>query len=237
MPRIHRTPFFLIYFGNTQDNIKKAVHCVASSMPLSLNEHFKPVVNELELAHVAFLNQTHRIRGTVVDSLIPAFTHEGDFLITVHKQIGIGVMTADCLPIAFYDKKNKVAAIAHAGWRGTVAGIAQETVIRMGKEYGTQAAHLEVFFGPSARSCCYQVDDAFVKNLKMEYQDRIIAFRKGQAYFDMPGLNILQLQELGISVQAISTAYNFCTICDHRFFSHRRQAENAGRQMTVIVLK
>lgn len=227
---------YTIYFGNSKDNISKQIDCVPQETPLKEHNKFTPIIDHLAIQDLAFLNQTHSIDGMVIDQEIPAFDKDGDYLITNKKNIGLGVMTADCLPIIFYDAKNHIAAAAHAGWRGTVAGVAGQTIKAMQQKYGTTLQDLHVFFGPSAKKCCYIVDEPFVKNIK-EYALQVInRTSNGAITFDLPGLNAVQLQKAGIKKQ-INTDYNFCTICDHQFFSYRRQAEQAGRQMSIIALK
>lgn len=233
---IHRTPQFQIYFGDTADSISKKDHCIPTAMPLVNHEKFKPVADRLEIQHLAFLNQTHSTDGFILEKEIPAFNKDGDYLITAQKNIGIGVMTADCLPIIYYDKKNHCAAVAHAGWRGSVGGIASKTIGTMQEIYNTGIDDIQIFLGPSAKQCCYVVDEKFVMNIKDFTLQVIERNRHGALCFDLPGLNILQLAQLGIDKKNIHTNYNFCTICDHRFFSYRRQAENSGRQMSIISL-
>lgn len=233
---IHQTPQFALYFGNAQDSVNKLWDCIPTEQPLVLHKQFASVAGKIGADHLAFLYQTHGIAGMVVTDRIPAFAPEGDFLITAQKKVGIGVMTADCLPILFYDTKNHVAAIAHAGWRGTVAGIGPETVKHMQINFDTRAEDLQIFFGPSAKICCYEVGDDFKKMLP-NYADLVLHNRENKTYFDVPRLNALLLQEVGIVPSQISLAYNQCTICDHQFCSHRRQPDAAGRQMSIILLR
>ena len=228
----YKTPTFSLYFGDEKDAISKKDHCIATAQPLINHAVFKPIADRLEIQQLALLNQTHSVDGFIVKDIIPAFNIDGDYLITQQKNIGLGVMTADCLPIVFYDTKN-CAAIAHAGWRGSIGQIAVCTIKKM-QEEGSQIADIQVFLGPSAKVCCYEVNADFVKNIP--FREHVIVERNSKLHFDLPGLNIMQLKNCGIKREAINTEYNFCTICNHRFFSYRRQGENAGRQMTVIAL-
>ncbi len=233
---IIKNNLYTIYFGNSKDNISKAIDCVPHEIPLKEHHKFTSLITNLNLDNIAFLNQTHSIDGVVVNNDVPAFNKEGDYLITAKKNIGLGIMTADCLPIIFYDIKNHIAAAAHAGWRGTVAGIAVQTLKAMQQKFGTSFEDVQIFFGPSAKKCCYIVDAPFVKNIKEHTLQVINRTNNGEVTFDLPGLSAIQLQNAGFKNQ-INSDYNFCTICDHRFFSYRRQAEQAGRQMSIIVLK
>lgn len=230
---IYKTPNLQIYFGSATDGISKKDHCVPTAIPLVNHSKFKPVAERLEVQHLAFLNQTHSIDGLIIEREIPAFNKDGDYLITAQKNIGIGVMTADCLPIVFYDTKNHVAAVVHAGWRGSVAGIAAQALHAMQKNFHSAINDLQIFFGPSAKPCCYEVSKEFINNLN-GHKERVTHSKDGKYYFDVPEFNKIQLQESGVPSVAINTDYNACTICDHRFFSSRRQ--DIGRQMTIISL-
>ncbi len=272
---IYNNQRFTIYFGDQTDQIYKAAHCVPASAPLLLHERFKPIVHNLALKNICFLNQTHSTQGFLVNDQIPAFDIDGDFLITTKKNLGIGVMAADCLPIAIYDMQHHVAAIVHAGWRGSIAGVAPAAIMKMQEMYNSHTQDLQLFFGPSALPCCYEVKQDFCavarstiglqdggagspfvvsvpvrrsllakagsnhanKSLNIDFVNKALFSRDNKWYLDVPLLNSLQLQKLGIPASAIDTSYNFCTMCDDRFFSHRRQGENAGRQMTVIALR
>lgn len=243
---IHKTTFIQIYFGDAADGIDKAIHCVPTNKPLIAHEKFVPIAQMLNVIDLAFLNQTHSIQGMCLTNQIPAFTSDGDFLITERMNIGIGVITADCLPIVFYDTKNHVAAIAHAGWRGSVAGIASHTMQALKESFHSIPENIEVFLGPSAKKCCYSVANDFAHNVP-PYANQVIMEREGRVYFDLPGFNKIQLIDSGINPESINEIYNICTICDYRFFSHRRQPapprsneggeQKAGRQMTIIALQ
>ena len=158
---IYNNQRFTIYFGDHTDQIYKAAHCVPASAPLLLHERFAPIAHNLALTNICFLNQTHSTQGFLVDDQIPAFDIDGDFLITAKKNLGIGVMTADCLPIAIYDSAHHTAAIVHAGWRGSVAGVAAAAILKMRELYNSHPEDLQLFFGPSALPCCYEVKQDF----------------------------------------------------------------------------
>lgn len=232
---IIKNAFYTIYFGNSKDNISKPIDCVPQEIPLKEHHKFTSIINNLNLTDLAFLNQTHSIDGMIVEQKVPAFTKDGDYLVSAKKNIGLGIMTADCLPIIFYDSRNHVVAAAHAGWRGTIAGVAVQTVKAMQQSFGTSLQDIQIFFGPSAKKCCYIVDEPFVKNIK-DALSVIERKNNGALCFDLPGLSVLQLKKAGYKNE-INTDYNLCTICDHQFFSYRRQGEQAGRQMSIIVLR
>jgi len=231
---LHRGKTFSIYFGTAQDQLYPAQY-LALPAQTKLLQHplFAPLQQKMALNSLTFLRQTHSTQGYRLEEqeIAPTFAQEGDYLITSTSGSGLGIMTADCLPIIMIDHKNHRLAAIHAGWRGSVAGIAVKAM----KQLTDNPTDLEIFFGPSARACCYQVDAPFLDNIPEFFKDKTIFQHNGTYYFDLPLFNALLLQQAGIT-QPINTSYNFCTMCDHRFFSHRRQAGAAGRQMTVGVL-
>lgn len=78
---------------------------------------------------------------------------EGDALITNLSNVPLLIFTADCVPIAIIDKKNKAIALAHAGWRGTYDAIAKKTIEKMIENYNTNPEDLVCVIGPSIGPC------------------------------------------------------------------------------------
>lgn len=215
---LYKARSFHCYFGNARDNIYKEVHCNPGNAPLMANAQFQSVTKILGLKELIFLNQTHSTDGFIVDAYYPAFDWDGDFLITDKSSIGIGVITADCVPIILYDLKNHAAAIVHAGWKGTVNSICAKVLYAMDYYYATNPADLQVIIGPSAGVCCYEVQPAFIDACPISLPEMVLCERDKRWYFDVVGLNLMQLYEAGIPKEAVTRDYNACTICDERFF-------------------
>lgn len=239
---LHTAPLFMIYFGDAQDQLSPAYYLDLPDQPILSLEPFSHLRKTMHLDNLMFLHQIHSDQGIIVDANILAikkpFKIEGDFLITQMPNVGIGVMTADCLPIVFHDRVHNIVAITHAGWRGAVQGVALKTIEHMQELYGTRPEHLSVFLGPSAKVCCYQVSDDFKKNLEgFAFIDQVLQERNGHLFFDLPLFNRLQLKAIGIKKESICLEYNICTICATSFCSFRRDGERACRQMTVVSLR
>lgn len=198
---------------------------------------FKSITQKIVLTRLSALNQTHGIQGALVEQKDFNFNRDGDYLITRKSGVGLGVLTADCLPLILHDAKQNAIAAIHAGWRGAVAGILGYVIEHMGAAFGTSACDLQLFVGPSAKSCCYQVKEDFVSSISSEFLTRVVNKKNGAWYFDNVELLSLQAQAMSIPVEAIHMQYNYCTICDHRFYSHRRQGAYAGRQITIAYLR
>ncbi|MDR3550074.1 MAG: peptidoglycan editing factor PgeF [Candidatus Babeliales bacterium] len=238
---LHTNPLFFIYFGTAKDNLFQAQYLNLPQEPILTISPFEKLKKVMNAQQLFFAHQVHSDRGIVVDQDVlqnsAPFKSDADFLVTNQPHVGIGVMTADCLPIVFHDKVRNVVAVTHAGWRGAVIGVAVKTVEMMSEIYGSDPSGIAVFFGPSAKVCCYKVGEDFMKNLAgFAYADRVLQQHEGGWFFDLPLFNRIQLEAAGIKKEAFHLDYNICTMCDESFYSHRRQGESAGRQMTVACL-
>jgi YfiH family protein len=195
----------------------------------------------LHLEELVLLRQVHSAEGVSVSdaslSDLLSVKQEGDYLITQLPNTGLGIYTADCLPIIFYDTYNRAVGICHAGWMGSVASVAVATLKLMEETYGTDHDHLRIFFGPSAKVCCYKVTEEFREKIEPEYQEKVLIPHFDELYFDLPLYNRLKLKAHGVRPAAFHDQYNICTICHESFCSNRRNRESLQRQLTVVALK
>ncbi|WP_372789743.1 peptidoglycan editing factor PgeF [Paraconexibacter sp.] len=146
---------------------------------------------------------------------------EADALLTVEPELAIGVVVADCLPVAFVGQD--VVGMAHAGWRGLAGGVLERTVQRLRARPGGQT--LVAAIGPAARGCCYEVGD----EVRSAFAEHGAAVRAGRR-IDLPAIATRLLRGLGIS-EVHDTG--LCTLCAPAdlLFSHRRDGGLTGRQM------
>jgi YfiH family protein len=227
-----------IFFGD-------ATSCPVNQRSSAFLDWCNTFVQKNDLDHLIFLHQTRGTNGLCITSKqdVPAhnsvFEHDGDYIITTVPRIGIGVLTADCLPIVVHSPKDSVIAVIHAGWQGTVGGIVEKVITILMQAFHVDPAHIEVFFGPSAKKCCYEVQSDFLQNLKAcSFKGDVIERRNGKMFFDVSRYNRIVLEAMGISPKNIDDSNNFCTICDTRFHSYRRALDKAlyVTQATVVWL-
>jgi hypothetical protein len=144
---------------------------------------------------------------------------EGDALLENTPGSVVAIQTADCLPILLVDERHRAVAAVHAGWRGTVAGIAQRAVEAMRRQFGSAPRDLHAAIGPGIGPCCYEVGPEVAAQFG----------RQGRAHLDLGQANRRQLMDAGVTPERIY-ASNLCTMCrSEEFESFRRDQAAAGR--------
>ncbi|HEU0165299.1 MAG TPA: peptidoglycan editing factor PgeF, partial [Thermomicrobiales bacterium] len=163
-----------------------------------------------------------------------------DSLITDAPGIVLSTMGADCLPILLVDPKRPAIAAVHAGWRGTVANVAGNTVRAMQREFGTDPAELIAYLGPAIGVCCNEVGDEVIDAWREQAHDigplvELAMIRpRVKQHFDVPRANSLLLQRAGLRPEHMEIS-QICTKCStDSWFSHRGHGPTAGRQAAFI---
>ena len=161
-----------------------------------------------------------------------------DGLVTDEPGVALTIFSADCTPVLLFDPVARAIGAAHAGWRGTAAGIAARTVEAMRREFGCRPENLRAAIGPCISQCCFETDsdvpEAMLAALGAEAQSAIRP--AGEKYYvDLKQLNALWLRRAGVTEIDISCD---CTACQpQRFWSHRRVGNQRGSLAAVIMLK
>ncbi len=162
---------------------------------------------------------------------------EADGQATILRGVGAMVLTADCLPVAL--GCGGAVAIVHAGWRGLAAGVLEEGV-RAIEELGG-ADEIVAIIGPGAGPCCYEVGEevqaAFGGAHLVGAPSAPVSVAPAQ---NLPGrrIDLKAIARDRLLAAGVSEVKDLamCTICDERFFSHRREGARAGRQGAVAWL-
>lgn len=164
-----------------------------------------------------------------------------DAIITKRSDIMLGVQVADCVPILLYDRKKRVIAAVHAGWRGTAQGILKATIEKMTEVFKTRPADILMATGPAIRWCCYGVGadvlKAVVRETGKETENGQYHTKKdGRLCLDLPSANRQQALSMGVPKRGIWMA-DECTFClPQEFHSYRYSKTHAGRQGGFIGL-
>jgi len=174
---------------------------------------------------LATVKQIHS--NLVLTAEVPGLCGEADALVTNRPDVLISVRTADCYPILLADGRNRAVGAVHAGWRGTVTHIVERTLEKMATEFGTSPTDVHAAIGPGIGVCCYEVGDEVARQFG----------HAGRAHLDLILENRKQLEAAGVAPHNIE-ALGVCTFCDaERFFSYRREKEQAGRMTSYIRIK
>ncbi|MGC9449381.1 peptidoglycan editing factor PgeF [Cereibacter johrii] len=163
-----------------------------------------------------------------------------DALVTAVPGLAIAVLTADCQPVLMADAEAGVVAAAHAGWRGTKAGVLEATLAAM-EALGADRARVAAVIGPTISQAAYEVGPEFVEEFLDEDPEAARFFAQGpgdRALFDLPAFGLARLRAAGVG-QAEWTRH--CTYRDpERFFSYRRTTHageaDYGRLISAIRL-
>jgi len=187
-----------------------------------------------------------------------------DGQITAEPGLLLAVQTADCIPVLVADRRQRIVAAFHAGWRGTVKRIVETGVGRMRLAYGSRPADLIAAIGPGASACCYAVGEEVLTELESQFSYARELFHEVFAsdpvktkypmlfltqrapghspigpslHVDLVEANRRQLLDCGLSPRSIQVVGG-CTQCQGElFFSHRASHGHAGRMMAVIGIR
>lgn len=185
-----------------------------------------------------WMRQVHGAEAVEVTAAREAVS--ADALITKIPELACCVLTADCLPVFFAARNGKEVAVAHAGWRGLVAGILENTVEKL----STPAEELLAYLAPAIGPCHFEVGkevrDQFVAQAKTnaaagDIENCFLASGKTEKYMaDLYALARYRLRELGL--QSV-TGGSECTFCDsNRHYSFRREGVT-GRMLSLIYIR
>lgn len=167
--------------------------------------------------------------------------YRADGLITDTAGTTLVAFGADCLTALFYDPAHHAIGAAHAGWRGTAAGILKKTVDAMSRAFGTDPAELSVALGPCISDCCFETGEevpfAMTAALGAEALPYLREQSNGKFLVDLKGLNTLWLQRAGVPLGHIDISPD-CTLCKpEKYWSHRYTKGERGSQAAVISLR
>ena len=158
---------------------------------------------------------------------------ESDVLITNKKNLGLAIVVADCTPIFIYDKKSKVIAAVHSGWRGTEQRILNKTLENLKKNFSSDPENLFAYIGPSISQANYEVGSEVAEKFDPGFINRI----NGKLYLDVSGINYQMLVDYRVPKNQIQKS-ELCTYeFDSLLHSYRRDGNLSGRSIGVIAIK
>jgi len=184
----------------------------------------------------AFARQIHG--AGILEATRPGLLGQADVLVTDRPGLPLAIFTADCLPIVIYDPQERRLAMAHAGWRGTVAAAARVAVDALAKARGRPHDFLAAI-GPSIGPCCYEVDLPVIEKLEAAFPGAwrgwVTAAGPGKWMLDLWKANEDQLKDAGLSLAQIDNP-RLCTACRADLFFSYRRGRGEGRLVALAAV-
>lgn len=191
---------------NIQENQKRAMEALGSTFE-----------------KLTLLKQIHSNIVHVVEDIILPRNLEGDALVTNNPDMVIGILTADCVPVLFHDAKANVIGAAHAGWKGALYGVVENTLEAMEK-LGASRSNIHTAIGACIRQPSYEVGAEYVERFLAEDSRSNAFFAPStnplHSMFDLPGYVKMRLSKAG--VEKISDIEKDTCSNPDKFFSCRR---------------
>ena len=218
--------------SSTLSDIPSLTHgfiCLEES--LSISDFSKQVgferiktLNQIHSSDIVYLNDISKYENS----------YKADAIISDLKGYGVGVYTADCVPILVVDVYNGYFGVIHAGWKGTLARITEKVSNYFINELNCKSDSLIVVIGPCIEGSCYEIGEDVAEQFISSLDDShsYLTKKEGTKYnLDLRKANIRQLNSRGIT--RIETV-DICTKCNLNYPSYRRDGNNAGRMLSFI---
>jgi polyphenol oxidase len=234
---------FFTRLGGVSTGAYATLNCSLSGgdTPDAVHENRRRVAAALHATRLVGLTQIHGTTVATVDHPWPDGSGpRADAMVTNRSGLALGIITADCTPILLHDPAAGIIAAAHAGWRGAVAGVLEETIAAM-QQLGATIPAIHAAIGPCISQPSYEVS-ADLRDAVLAHNPADSRFfqdgRPNHWQFNLPAYCAARLQSLGlatIEILGLDTRND-----PDRFFSHRRRTLAGGgpigHQISAIVL-
>ncbi len=184
------------------------------------------------LESILTVNQVHGNSVFFADSGAGEKLVEADSIVTRQKGVGIGILTADCLPILLCFPDSGCACAVHAGWRGTSLRVVRSCLGAVCEKYSLRPQDAVAVIGPAIGRCCYEVRDDVASQFVSRFGGGEWLFEKGDGKFllDLAELNRIELHDAGVS--EIETM-DMCTCCQD-LPSYRRDGSGTDKMISFV---
>jgi len=191
----------------------------------------------LEKSSLILMSQTHSNKVQIIENKNNLERIEADAMLTKNNKFALGVLTADCAPILIYEEKEKIVGCIHAGWKGAINGIIENTLNKL-NNIGGDIKHVTVCVGPCISQVSYEVQEDFYSTFIKKSKDYDSFFSKNENSFnfDLRGFIIKKFKNYGVLKIDNINLDSFAM--KKEYFSHRRarkfKENDYGRCISVI---
>ncbi len=230
--------------GGRSKKIYKSLNCGPGSKdnPLNVRKNLQIVKKKIKSTakNIFLLNQIHSNKFVFINKKIKFKSKpKADAVITNQKDIPIGILTADCVPILICDEKNNLIAAIHAGWKGAYKNIISKVIKFMIKK-GSDPKNITAAIGPAISPKSYEVKEDFKKKFikKDKKNNKFFKIKYKKLYFDLP--NYVKSCLLNNKIKKIESININTFDINNNFFSARRALslnhDDYGRNISIIML-
>ena len=229
--------------GGVSSGLYKSLNCGIGSKDKKINvkKNLKIVSKKFTIKKnkLVLLKQIHSNKIYCLKK-IPKKKLIGDGIVTNSKNIAVGILTADCAPVLFYDHKKNIIGALHAGWKGAYKKITTK-MINYFKKKGSKLNNIIAVLGPCISQENYEIKNDFKVNFLKQNAENTKHFKtiKNKIYFDLRGYIFKQLKNAGI--QNIEVIKKDTFNPKNNFFSARRSLKKKindyGRNISIIMIK
>ncbi len=228
---IYKSMNLRFHSDDTHENVMENFRIIANEMGTDIDS----LVLSNQVHEAVIQNVTGKDRGNGI--LSENKWESADGLITNVCGVALTVFFADCVPVLFLDKKERVICAVHSGWRGTVGKITSRAIDKMVNEYNSKPENILTAIGPSIGVCHYEVSDDVAFSFAEAFSDEVLEKHGDKYHVNMQLANEMQMIQMGIPKENI-TQSGICTYCEHEtLFSHRYTSGKRGNMAAVIKLK
>ena len=224
-----------LHVGDDPDNVLKNRKRLATAIGIPLR-HFT-IGRQIHSGNVTIISEGSRGRGSAKHE---EEINDTDAMVTSVTGICLVILVADCVPMLFFDPEKRVIGVCHAGWKGTLQCIAENTVKAMESRFGSSPQDIIVGVGPSIGPCCYKVGPDVISQVETIFHTKkefiLNELKSGEGYFDLWKANLTQLLQAGIERKNIEMAMSCTCHNPGLFFSYRHQKGDTGRFGAGIIL-
>ncbi len=220
-----------LHTGDDPENVIQRRQAFLEALDLPLNN----LVAGVQTHSVNVRTITRQSAGAGARNLATALP-DTDAFITRESGVILAIFTADCLPVFIYDPVTSAIGLAHAGWRGTLKGIAAKTLEEMVAVFHTDPAQCWVAIGPAIGTECFTVAEDVAQQFSAVFPETVSS-NSANHRVDLSEFNRRLLRLLGVPGEQIIGS-GLCTSClRDDFYSYRAGNQTTGRMMGIISLR